>query len=109
MLTGGASRPTLPPMAVQLRRYRIAAGEAARFAEEWRRGVLPLREKHGFRVQGWLVAGSDEFIWILEHADRSSFEAADEAYYDSAERRSLDPDPARLIVETRHEWVTPVR
>ena len=101
--------PTLPAMSAQLRRYRIAAGKAAQFAEEWRRSVLPLRQLYGFRIQGWLVDGTDEFVWLLEHDDRASFEAADEAYYASPDRRSFDPDPARLIVETHNEWMTPVR
>jgi hypothetical protein len=96
-------------MSAQLRRYRLASGQAARFADEWRRSVLPLRQQYGFRVYGWLVDGTDEFVWILDHDDRAGFEAADEAYYASPERRSFDPDPARLIVETRNEWMTPVR
>jgi hypothetical protein len=96
-------------MSAQLRRYRIAAGKPAQFAEEWRRSVLPLRQQYGFRVQGWLVDGTDEFVWLLEHDDRAGFEAADEAYYASADRKSFDPDPARLIVEAHNEWLTPVR
>ena len=93
---------------VQLRRYLIRAGEGARFADEWRRGVAPLRERFGFRVQGWLVEGSDEFVWLLEHDDRHAFEAADAAYYASPDRASLDPDPARLIEEAGKDWVTRV-
>ena len=94
--------------AVQLRRYRLAPGMSAQFAEQWQASVLPLRRRYGFRVDGWLVEGDDEFVWLLEHEDRARFAAADEAYYASAERRSFDPDPARLIVETRHDWVVPV-
>jgi len=90
-------------MSTQLRRYRIAAGRAPQFADEWRRGVAPLRERFGFHVSGWLVDGTDEFVWLLQHEDRSTFEAADAAYYASEERASLDPDPARLIHEIRHD------
>ena len=95
-------------MSAQLRRYRIAAGMARQFAEEWRRGVAPLRERYGFHVTGWLVDGTDEFVWMLRHDSRESFEAADTAYYRSPERAALDPDPARLIEESRHDWVTRV-
>ena len=93
-------------MSVQLRRYRIAAGKAAQFAQEWRSGVVPLRRRYGFEVEGWLIDGTDEFIWMLRHTDRAAFEAADAAYYRSSERAALAPDPARLIDEARHDWVT---
>jgi len=95
-------------MCVQLRRYRIVAGQAARFAQEWRSGVVPLRRRYGFEVEGWLVDATDEFIWVLRHSDRATFEAADTAYYRSSERAALAPDPARLIEQARHDWVTPV-
>lgn len=92
-------------MAAQLRRYRIKAGEGERFAREWRAHVAPLRESFGFHVHGWLVDDSDEFVWLLEHHDRESFAAADDAYYASAQRQSVDPDPSRLIEEARKDWV----
>jgi hypothetical protein len=56
-----------------------------------------------------LVHGSDEFVWLLEHEDPRSFEAAEAAYYASAERQAVSPDPARLIVEAHKDWVTVVR
>jgi hypothetical protein len=96
-------------MQVQLRRYRILAGQGEQFAREWGESVAQLRERHGFRVKGWLVDGSDEFVWLLEHEDPRSFEAAEAAYYASAERQAVSPDPARLIVEARKDWVTVVR
>jgi NIPSNAP len=94
-------------MSVQLRRYRIAPRRVAQFAEEWRRGVVPLRQRYGFEIQGWVVDATDEFIWVLRHSDRDSFDAADAAYYRSSERAALDPDPARLIEAAHHDWVTP--
>ena len=95
-------------MAVQLRRYRITSGHAEQFAGEWREHVAPLRESFGFRVSGWLVEDSDEFVWLLEHDDRESFDAADAAYYASAQRQAVQPDPARLIAEARKDWVSVV-
>ncbi len=92
----------------QLRRYRIRAGDGQQFAREWHDGIAPVRRLHGFRVQGWLVEGEDEFVWLLEHDDRESFEVADAAYYDSPDRQALQPDPARLIVEARKDWVSAV-
>ena len=95
-------------MTAQLRRYRIQPGQAGQFAQEWRAGVAPLHERHGFRVRGWLVEDSDEFVWLLEHDDRAAFDRADAAYYASAERTSMTPDPARLVDEARTDWVTVV-
>ena len=95
-------------MTAQLRRYQIQAGRVDQFATEWRDRVAPLREKLGFRVKGWLVEDCDEFVWLLEHKDRESFEAADAAYYASSERQNLQPNPARLIDEARKDWVITV-
>jgi hypothetical protein len=60
-------------------------------------------------VRGWLVHDSDEFIWLLDHQGHESFEAADAAYYASSQRAALDPDPARLVQEAHHDWVTVFR
>ena len=95
-------------MTAQLRRYRIQSGRLQQFAVEWRDGVVPLRERYGFRGRGWLVEGGDEFVWLLEHENRESFEAADSAYYASAERQALRPDPARLVDEERTDWLRAV-
>ena len=64
----------------------------------WTRGVVPLREKFGFRVEGaWVVRGEDTFVWILSYDGPEGFEARDAAYYASPERRALRADPAPLI------------
>jgi heme-degrading monooxygenase HmoA len=93
-------------MRTQLRRYRTQPGQAEQFAAEWRDGVAPLRRQFGFDVRGWLVEGSDEFVWIVEHDDAESFDAADQAYYESEARRRLEPEPSRLIADARKDWVT---
>ena len=82
----------------QLRVYRIAPGEARRFADEWSRSVRPLREAFGFRVPAaWVSDEDDLFTWLLEHD--GDFESADDAYYQSPERSAFDVDPRRLIAE----------
>jgi hypothetical protein len=95
-------------MTAQLRRYQIQVGRVDQFAAEWRDKVAPLRQKHGFLVKGWRVEDCDEFVWLLEHKDRESFQAADAAYYASSERQNLQPDPARLVDEARKDWVIAV-
>ncbi len=99
-------------MRIQLRRYRTAPGEAPRFASEWKSGVVPLRERHGFTiVGGWVVedevGDDDEFVWVIGYEGPESFEAAEAGYFASAERSTLDPDPARLVVSATVEWVRP--
>lgn len=97
-------------MATQLRDYRIRAGELARFVEEWRIGVAPLRRARGFEIAGaWTIPGEDRFVWLLSHPGGwDAFAEADAAYYASPERTALDPDPARLIAEQHNVALTDV-
>lgn len=90
--------------AVQLRDYRIQAGELDRFVEEWRTHLAPLRRSIGFEIPAaWTVAGEHRFIWLLAHPGGwNAFEEADAAYFASPERAAMDPDPARLIEEQRN-------
>jgi hypothetical protein len=85
-------------MDTQLRVYQIKPGAMDEWIREWRVHVRPLRERHGFAVLGaWLAPNDDTFVWILAH---EAFEAANDAYYASSERRALDPDPARHVLAT---------
>lgn len=91
----------------QLRMYRITEGELDGFTREWRQHVVPLREAQGFRVDGaWTVPEENRFVWVISHD--GDFEAADAAYYDSDERKALDPDPARLIESSETRMMRPV-
>ncbi len=85
-------------MQFQLRMYEVRAGSLGEFVREWQQSVRPLRLRFGFSVVGpWVVEDEDRFVWILGHD--GDFEAADAAYYASAERAALDPDPARHVAE----------
>ena len=90
-------------MAIQLRDYRICAGELDRFVDEWRASLAPLRRSIGFAIPAaWTVPDEDRFIWLLEHPGSwDAFSEADAAYFASPERAEIDPDPARLIEEQR--------
>ena len=91
----------------QLRVYGIKDGELDEWVAEWRDCVLPLRRAHGFDVLGpWIVRDENRFVWIIGHDD---FDAANQAYYESPERQSLDPDPARHLVETQAWLMDPIR
>lgn len=72
----------------------------ADWLDEWHEHVRRLRLAHGFTIAGpWVGDDGETFVWILGHDD--DFEAADAAYYDSAERRALEPDPARHLADTK--------
>jgi NIPSNAP len=92
----------------QLRDYQIAEGRLDEFLDAWTRGVLPLRRAAGFEVQAWTVPGESRFVWLLAYEGAGTFEAADEAYYDTPARAALDPDPAQWIVEQRKVMLEPV-
>ena len=92
---------------VQLRISRVHDGRLEEFLSGWAGGVAPLRERFGFRVDGaWAAVGEDTFCWLLSHdGDEAAFREADARYYASPERAALDPDPARLLAETRTLFV----
>ena len=90
-------------METQVRVYRVQEGELARFVEEWAAHIRPLRERLGFRVLGaWASQEDNRFAWVLGYDGEGGFAAADARYYGSEERKALDPNPARLLVETDH-------
>jgi hypothetical protein len=92
----------------QLRDYMIQAGHFGDFIAAWKAGVVPLRRRFGFEIQAWTVPAESRLIWILRYTGPTTFEEADQAYYDSPERAAIDPDPARWIAEARKSWLTPV-
>jgi hypothetical protein len=93
----------------QLRMYRIADGTLDEFVRLWKEGVAPLREAHGFRVEGaWTIPEQNRFVWIITYDGPGTFEEADAAYYASPERKALDPDPAELIGKAETHFLQPV-
>jgi len=93
----------------QLRIYTIRAGKMEEWVRGWSQGVVPLRRRHGFRIDGaWIVKDRDTFVWILSYDGTEDWKAKNDAYYASAERKALDPDPARLIVETTEWFISPI-
>ena len=93
----------------QLRMYRIAEGKMSEFVQGWRTGVVPLRRKMGFTIDGaWTMRGENRFVWILSYEGEDSIETKNTEYYESPERKALDPDPARLIEEKEELILIPV-
>jgi hypothetical protein len=96
-------------MATELRRFTINRGKLDEFVEGWRERVLPLREEHGFHIPAaWKIPERNEFFWLLAYEGPESFETQDAAYYASAARAALQPDPAQLIAKPEAwfiDWV----
>jgi NIPSNAP protein len=85
----------------QIREYTVKPGEMEDWLAEWRAKIVPLRQKFDFRVLGaWTVNGTDQFVWIISYTGPKSWQDADADYYNSAERKAIDPDPARHLAQT---------
>jgi hypothetical protein len=85
-------------MEIEVRDYRIRHGRMDDWIAGWRAGVVPLREAAGFRILGaWVDREHDRFLWVIGYSGADGFAAANDRYYDSLERATLDPDPADLI------------
>ena len=94
-------------MRFQLRVYRIEEGSLDGFVREWRELILPLRRKLGFSVVGpWVSAEESRFVWVVGYD--GDIREADARYYRSEERGAMNPDPARLIVESSTIWLEPI-
>lgn len=82
----------------QLRVYTIKSGEMEDWISEWKSHIAPLRRQFGFEmVDAWTCDEPERFIWILRYDGPKSWADADADYYNSPDRKSLDPDPARHI------------
>lgn len=95
-------------MTTQLRIFTINRGKMEEFVRAWKAGVYPLRLKHGYRIDGaWVAKERNEFIWLLSH-DGEDWKALEGAYYGSAERAAVDPDPRQYIAKTEYCFLTRV-
>ena len=96
-------------MPTQIHIYTINRNALDAFAIEWRERIKPLREKFGFRVSGgWKVKETNQFVWFLSRDDSEDWDTQNQAFYQSDERRSLDPDPARHIARVEQYFVVSV-
>ena len=96
-------------MVSELRIFTINRGSMEAFLGAWFRGVYPLRLRHGYAIQGpWVIPERNEFLWIVSYDGPESWEAKERAYYASAERVAMDPDPRQYIAKYEHHFLTPV-
>jgi hypothetical protein len=93
----------------QLRTYTINRGKMDEFVAGWKAGIVPLRLKYGFTVDGgWVIEGENKFVWILSYDGPEDWEAKNGVYYNSPERKLLDPDPAQYIANIQAHFITSV-
>ena len=96
-------------MATQLRLYTINRDALRQFVAEWQATVLPLRQAHGFRIlSAWIIEETSQFAWLIGYDGDASWESQERAYYASAKRQGLDPDPARFIARAEEHFVEKV-
>lgn len=96
-------------MTIQLRMYTINRGSLGDFAKEWKEMVMPLRIEHGFRIHGaWTIEETNQFAWIVSYDGQESWEAKEDAYYSSANRKDMEPNPARLISRSEEYFVNSI-
>jgi hypothetical protein len=93
----------------QLRMYTIKEGKMDEFVKEWSELIYPLRLKHGFKIDGaWVVSEQNKFIWILSYDGSEDWEAQNKKYHEAPERKSIEPDPARHILNIEVSFITSV-
>ena len=96
-------------MTTQLRIYTINREALHQFAQEWNDHIRPLREKLGFKILGaWTVASTNQFVWIMGYDGPGSWKELDQAYFNSDERRAMNPNPARNIARMEEYFMETV-
>ena len=91
-------------MPTQLRIYTINRDQLHQFAREWKDKVVPLREEHGFKIgASCTIEETNQFVWIVSYEGDEDWDAKEKKYYSSVKRKSIRPNPSRLIARTvRH-------
>jgi hypothetical protein len=97
-------------MTSQVRIYTINKGKLNEFVKAWNKGVVPLRLRHGFKIGGaWTVKENNQFVWILTYDDPEDWHTKQEVYYNSPERKALDPDPAQYIARVQEYFISSIK
>ena len=75
----------------------------------WRDRIVPLRRNLGFDVvSAWVDRESNRFVWLLRRTTVGDWQSRDRDYYESDERRSMQPDPADCIARAERFFVEEV-
>lgn len=94
----------------QLRMYKVAPGRMDDFLAIFPE-VVDARRAVGFDVLGaWMIPEENRFVWIVSTDEPGGIEERAKAYYASAQRRAIEPEPAKLLdeIETKIIEAVPV-
>jgi hypothetical protein len=92
-------------MPYQLRIYTINRGRLDDFAMIWKKSVYPLRLKFGYKItMAQILPETNQFVWRLGYDSGENWEDRERAYYESAERKNMEPDPAQWIARAREHF-----
>ena len=93
-------------MLQQLRIYKIEQGKYDEFLQHWLTGVYPARQAFGWDIQAWTVRETGELVWLLSlDCTLEEWQQQERIYYDSPERKSLNPDPGSYVVTKEERWI----
>ena len=93
----------------QLRIYTINDRKLDEWTKEWSEKVLPLRIKAGFQIEGaWIIKKESKFVWILTYQGPEDWNSLQRAYYESDDRKLINPNPARHISEIQEHFISSV-
>lgn len=93
----------------QLRIYTINRGKMDEFVKGWSELIVPLRLQFGWRIDaGWVMEGENKFVWILGLDGDEDWDAKNQIYYNSSERKSMNPDPAQHIAHIDARFIKTV-
>lgn len=93
----------------QLRIYTINKGKMEEFVKGWRELIVPLRLQFGWRIDaGWVMEGENKFVWILALDTGEDWDAKNNVYYNSSERKTMNPDPAQHIAHIEARFINTV-
>jgi hypothetical protein len=99
--------PTAPT--IELRRYRIADGQADAFTA-WFRRATQTRRPYGFEVEfAYLDRAGGQFVWAVRHdGDQEEFADAERRWRADPERARVFADLPDCLLETDVVKVEPV-
>jgi hypothetical protein len=96
-------------MVAQLRIYTINRGKLDEFVAAWKQGVYPLRVQQGYGIpKAWVIRERNEFVWLLTYDGTEDFAEKERAYYASAARAAVDPDPRQFIAQANQYFLEAV-
>lgn len=85
-------------MQLRLRTYTLRDGLEAEFIAKWNDVLAPMRRQTGFEVLGaWYDAGQCQFTWLVGWPGEGSYDAAEQAYYDSPLRAAVTWAPDHYV------------